>query len=129
MNVLGKEISYFTKFLTGYYATTLPGTKYTVFSLNTLIYSIKRKDPQKRGIRLTEDPLDPLGQFEWLDKQLSQIGNPKSALMMAHIPPTEEDYSKLLQWKTQYQRRFLEILKKHQTKILWLGFGHLVCRF
>lgn len=110
--------------------TTLPGTKYTVFSLNTILYTPKRKNPvvsvhgnntlQGKGLKdfntesLILDTADPTGQFQWLDDKLSQITLPKSVFLLGHIPPTGDERSMSIQWLEPYQTRFVQILKKHQ---------------
>jgi sphingomyelin phosphodiesterase acid-like 3 len=105
----------------GYFARPVTDTM-TVLSLNTIIYSTSHQPDQSYVD-------DPLGQFQWLEEQLSQArSNHRVVYILGHIPPTVGSYTRHSQlWHDTYLTRYFDILAEYSALNVLQGqlFGHL----
>ncbi|XP_076817204.1 acid sphingomyelinase-like phosphodiesterase 3b [Clavelina lepadiformis] len=102
----------------GYYSTEVtPGL--CVISLNTNIW-------YSSNHQIDEDDNDPGGQFQWLENTLSEMKkNKEKAYVIGHIPPGYFEIIDGYMWLTsQYNTRYLEIVRSYSDVIVGQFFGH-----
>jgi sphingomyelin phosphodiesterase acid-like 3 len=97
----------------GYFARNVTD-KITVLSLNTVLYSTSHQ-PEYDVNDDDDDDDDPLGQFQWLEEQLSLArSNHRVVYVMGHIPPTVGSYTRHSQlWHENYLTRYFNILAEY----------------
>ncbi|KAK6185874.1 hypothetical protein SNE40_008015 [Patella caerulea] len=98
-------------------------TKYglRILGLNTNLYYTSNK--------VTTNLTDPAGQFAWLDQQLTTAKtNNEKVIITAHIPPGIHTPSNVLWFRSNFNERFLNIIKSHVNddtiKVAYYGHNH-----
>lgn len=114
--LLDDEVATFSK--GGYLARNVTET-ITVISLNTVVYCTHHV-PAQEYIR------DPLGQFDWLLKQLEIAQSAgRVAYIVGHIAPAVGSYRHSQLWHDHYLERYFSILKDFRDIVVGQLFGHL----
>lgn len=94
---------------------------FVVITLNTAVWSYHHKETKFGTIG------DPLGQFEWLRKQLEMIRNKNkiNVLICGHIPPAVGTHGAEVQWLAPFMKEYLSIIREYKNIIKAQLFGHL----
>uniref|UniRef100_A0A3B5ATB3 Acid sphingomyelinase-like phosphodiesterase n=1 Tax=Stegastes partitus TaxID=144197 RepID=A0A3B5ATB3_9TELE len=103
----------------GFYTEALlnrPGFRMLV--LNTNLYYDQNK--------LTQNTVDPAGQFYWADRALTEAANNKEKVyIIGHVPPGFFEKKRSKPWFTpKFNRQYLELIEKHHSVIAGQFFGH-----
>ena len=87
-----------------------------VFTLNTVIYTLKRE--YKEG--------DPYGQFGWLAKKIEEAQSKKMTVIVTmHVPPGYSYIDLKQGWYTGYIPYYDSIIKKYNVQYTLSGHSHL----
>ncbi|XP_023676996.2 acid sphingomyelinase-like phosphodiesterase 3b isoform X1 [Paramormyrops kingsleyae] len=91
---------------------------YRVLILNTNLYYDQNK--------VTENILDPGGQFEWMDAVLTSAASKNEKVyIVGHVPPGFFEKKKRKPWfRSEFNRRYLGLIQKHHAVISGQFFGH-----
>lgn len=109
----------------GYYAITPPNSPNTsIISLNTNFFSVK--------YNLVKTDSDPgKKELDWLDNQLKDAKkHGKKVWLLLHIPPgidvsgTVSKNQSIPMWKTQYNDKFIQLIKENAASITGIFAGH-----
>lgn len=102
----------------GSYAVS-PVEGLVVISLNTILYATK--NPNKWAT-----PLDPCGQFAWLQQQLVAAQQNNSAVyLIGHIFPGLDPFYLETTWNPQYITTFLNLLATYPDVVKAGFYGHI----
>ncbi|XP_017271108.1 acid sphingomyelinase-like phosphodiesterase 3b [Kryptolebias marmoratus] len=103
----------------GYYTERLLNQiGFRILVLNTNLYYDQNK--------LTPDMDDPAGQFSWMDQTLTEAANNKEKVyIIGHVPPGFFEKKRSKPWFTsKFNRKYLDLIKKHHSVIVGQFFGH-----
>ncbi|KAM9851637.1 acid sphingomyelinase-like phosphodiesterase 3b [Aulostomus maculatus] len=103
----------------GYYTEKLLNqTGFRMMVLNTNLYYDQNK--------LTQDMEDPAGQFSWADRVLAEAARDKEKVyIVGHVPPGFFEKKRDKPWfMPQFNKQYLELIRKHHAVILGQFFGH-----
>ncbi|XP_064200127.1 acid sphingomyelinase-like phosphodiesterase 3b [Anguilla rostrata] len=103
----------------GYYTEELLNrTGYRVLVLNTNLYYDQNK--------LTESVEDPAGQFSWANQILTSAArNNEKVYIVGHVPPGFFEKKRHKPWfRSNFNRRYLELIQRHHGVIAGQFFGH-----
>ena len=105
----------------GFYARGAPGGP-RLAVLNTAPYNTA---PQYGNpLNVTLHP-DPLGQFAWLETELTRAAARRTPLLiLGHMPPVLDFYDRAPIWQEAYAARYWELLKRHSNGVAGQFFGH-----
>ncbi|XP_044524680.1 acid sphingomyelinase-like phosphodiesterase 3b [Gracilinanus agilis] len=113
-----KSISQFKK--GAFYHQNLPGKKSAgqVLALNTNLYYEKNGAESRMH--------DPGKQFKWMDTVLSEaFQDGKKVFIIGHMPPGFFEKTQNKAWfRPNFNKRYMEIIKKHHHVIAGQFFGH-----
>ncbi|XP_051999395.1 acid sphingomyelinase-like phosphodiesterase 3b [Xyrauchen texanus] len=105
--------------IAGYYTEKLLNqTGFRVVVLNTNLYYDQNK--------LTENIKDPADQFNWADKVLRDAAkNNEKVYLIGHVPPGFFEKKRQKPWfRQEFNKRYIDLIKKHHDVILGQFFGH-----
>ena len=119
----------------GYYNLTMVKHRLLVLVINTNIYSPENCPDGVYGDGLYGDEesgfthnvcgKDPLGQFEWLEQQLSTAESLGYRVHIhGHIPPVVDSYERIDMWAKAYTPMFWNLVERHADVLSGLFFGH-----
>ncbi|KAJ8340866.1 hypothetical protein SKAU_G00331570 [Synaphobranchus kaupii] len=103
----------------GYYTENLLNrTGYRVLVLNTNLYYDQNQQ--------TADMEDPAGQFSWANQILtSAASNNEKVYIVGHVPPGFFEKKRNKPWfRSNFNRRYLELIRQHHAVIAGQFFGH-----
>ena len=102
----------------GFYSRT-PAVGPRLLCLNTDAYS-------PRAYLDPEVSPDPYGQLTWLEAELeaTEAAN-ATALILGHIPPALDSFSREPMWQPDYAAKYWAILARHPAALAGQLFGHL----
>ncbi|RVE62971.1 hypothetical protein OJAV_G00162290 [Oryzias javanicus] len=103
----------------GYYTEKLLNRNgYRMLVLNTNLYYDQNQ--------VTQNMDDPADQFSWADQILTEAGtNKEKVYIIGHVPPGFFEKKRHKPWfSPKFNRRYLDLIKKHHSVILGQFFGH-----
>ncbi|KAJ6234068.1 sphingomyelin phosphodiesterase [Anaeramoeba flamelloides] len=110
----------------GYYMVDLKtiedNLNFNLIVLNTVYYSTFHTPTTLPDGTVPEDPGD---QLQWLETQLKNLKkSKKKTLIVYHIPPGGNGYDNSLNWNSQYEKKYIELITKYSEEILGMMSGH-----